>query len=206
MKTRIFNLIILDESGSMCSIKQQAISGVNETIQTIRAAQKKYEELEQYVTLVSFNSEAVKSIHDKLEIEKVKDLTGEEYIPNCSTPLYDAMGIALNNLRKSVAKDDKVLVTIITDGYENSSREYNGKAIKALVEELKSEGWVFTYIGANQNVEEVGASLSITNVLNFDTSDEGTKQMFSKENLSRSRWFHRVANKDSDLDENFFEE
>jgi hypothetical protein len=40
MKTRIFNLIILDESGSMSSIEQEAISGVNETIQTIRAAQR----------------------------------------------------------------------------------------------------------------------------------------------------------------------
>ena len=46
MKTKIFNLIILDESGSMESIKQQAITGVNETIQTIRNAQKQHEEQE----------------------------------------------------------------------------------------------------------------------------------------------------------------
>ena len=48
MKQRVFNLIILDESGSMSSIERQAIDGVNETVQTIRAAQKKHEEQEHY--------------------------------------------------------------------------------------------------------------------------------------------------------------
>ena len=57
MKTRIFNLIILDESGSMMSIKKEAIDSVNETLQTIRAAQKKHEDQEHYVTLVTFNND-----------------------------------------------------------------------------------------------------------------------------------------------------
>ena len=49
MKTRIFNLIILDESGSMYSIKHQAVTGVNETVQTIKSAQKQYENQEHFV-------------------------------------------------------------------------------------------------------------------------------------------------------------
>ena len=64
MKTRIFNLIILDESGSMQSIKQAAINGMNETVQSINEAQKKHEEQERVVTLVTFNSSAVKTIYD----------------------------------------------------------------------------------------------------------------------------------------------
>lgn len=82
-------------------------------------------------------------------------------------PLYDAMGNAINTLRKSVADDDAGLVTIIPDGYENASSEYNGPAIKKLVETMKSKGWIFTYIGANQNVEAVAATISITNTLSF---------------------------------------
>ena len=39
MKTRIFNLIILDESGSMSCVKRQTIDGCNETINTIITAQ-----------------------------------------------------------------------------------------------------------------------------------------------------------------------
>ena len=172
MKQRVFNLIILDESGSMSSIEKQAIDGLNETVQTIRAAQKKHPEQEHLVSLVSFNSDEVKTIYDKVKAERVEELTDKQYVPSCYTPLYDAMGNAINALRKSVAHDDAVLVTIITDGYENASSEYNGPAIKKLVETLKSKGWIFTYIGANQDVEAVASTISITNTLSFTASEE----------------------------------
>lgn len=206
MKTRIFNLIILDESGSMSSIEREAISGVNETIQTIRAAQKNYEDQQHFVTLVSFNSSSVKTIYDCLEVEKVEELTNNEYVPACSTPLYDAMGDSLTKLRKKVAEEDKVLVTVITDGYENASHEYNCSAIKQLVESLKQKGWVFTYIGANQNSQEVALNISINNVMNFQTTSAGTNAMFAKENKSRMNWFTKVSKGCQNLSENFFEE
>lgn len=206
MKTKIFNLIILDESGSMESIKQQAITRVNETIQTIRNAQKQHEEQEHYVSLVSFNSSSVKNIYDCKQANQVEELTDKLYIPDCCTPLYDAMGLSLNKLRKSITEEDKVLVTIITDGYENASQEYSGEAIKALVDSLRSKGWVFTYIGANQDVEKVAATISVTNVMSFQTSVEGTKEMFEKEKKSRKRWFEKVANGCTNLAENFFDD
>lgn len=206
MKTRIFNLIILDESGSMSSIEQEAISGVNETIQTIRVAQKKYEEQEHFVTLISFNSDAVKSIYDCLEVGKVKELTSKEYIPACCTPLYDAMGDSLTKLQKMVAEKDKVLVTVVTDGYENDSHEYNGSTIKGLVEKLKQKGWVFTYIGANQDSQEVAFNISINNAMNFQTTPTGTHEMFAKENKSRMNWFTKVSQGCQNLSENFFED
>lgn len=193
MKKRVFNLIILDESGSMSSIERQAIDGVNETVQTIRAAQKKHPEQEHYVTLVSFNSDEVKTIYDKTEAERVEELSEKQYQPSCGTPLYDAMGNALTKLRKSVADDDVVLVTVITDGYENASHEYNAASIKSLVESLKAKGWIFTYIGANQDVEKVASTISITNTLSFSASAVGTRQMFATEKKARTRLFDRLA-------------
>lgn len=193
MKKRVFNLIILDESGSMSSIERQAIDGVNETVQTIRAVQKKHPEQEHFLTLVSFNSDAVKTIYDKTQAEKVEDLSEKQYQPSCGTPLYDAMGNALTNLRKSVAEDDVILVTVITDGYENASHEYNGAAIKSLVESLKAKGWIFTYIGANQDVEKVAATISINNTLSFSANVEGTRAMFATEKKARTRLFDRLA-------------
>ena len=92
MKTRIFNLIIIDESGSMCSIKKEAIDSVNETIQTIRSAQKKHEGQEHYVSLVTFNDD-VKTVYDCVNVDEVKELNAETYRPDCCTALYDAMGI-----------------------------------------------------------------------------------------------------------------
>ena len=210
MKTRIFNLIIIDESGSMQSIKKAAIDSVNETIQTIRSAQKKHEGQEHYVSLVTFNDE-VKSIYECVPVDEVKELTAETYQPDCCTALYDAMGISLNALRKKVADDDKVLVTVVTDGYENASKEYSGKAIKALVDELKAKGWVFAYIGANQDVEAVASTISITNVLNFEATVEGTALMGATVGNARSRLFDRIADLGSsfsaaDANEDFFKE
>ena len=192
MKTRIFNLIIIDESGSMQSIKTAAIDSVNETIQTIRSAQKKYDNQEHYVSLVTFNDD-VKTVYECVLVDEVKELTAETYQPDCCTALYDAMGISLNALRKKVAEDDKVLVTVVTDGYENASKEYSGKAIKALVDELKAKGWVFAYIGANQDVEAVAATISITNVLKFEATDLGTACMSERVVKGRSRWFSKIA-------------
>ena len=82
MKQRVFNLIILDESGSMCSIEKQAIDGVNETVQTIRAAQKKHEDQEHYLTLVSFNSDAVNTIYENVEADRVTEAIAH-YMGQC---------------------------------------------------------------------------------------------------------------------------
>lgn len=186
-------MIILDESGSMISIMKQALDGVNETIQTIRAAQKKHDDQEHILSLVSFNSADVKTIYNLVEVDKAEELTDRQYRPSCGTPLYDAMGQAITELRKHVADSDAVLVTVITDGYENASREYNGEAIKALVESMKAKGWIFTYIGANQDVEKVAATISITNSLSFKANAVGTQAMFARERKARSRWFDRLA-------------
>ena len=208
MKTRIFNLIIIDESGSMQSIKKEAIDSVNETIQTIRSAQKKHEEQEHFVSLVTFNDD-VKTVHDCVPVSEVTELISETYQPACCTALYDAMGISLNKLHPKVADVDKVLVTVVTDGYENASREYSGKAIKALVDELKDKGWVFAYIGANQDVEAVAATISITNVMNFETTSAGTQMMTDRVNRSRERLYCCMAEPDfsaAEANENFFDE
>ena len=204
MKTRIFNLIIIDESGSMEVIKQQAINSVNETIQTIRAAQERNENQEHFVTLVSFNDRA-KTINDCAAIDNIQELTAESYQPDCCTALYDAMGMSLNALRKKVADIDKVLVTVVTDGYENASQEYNLRTIKALVEKLKTKGWVFAYLGANQDAEEVAFSMSIDNAMRWESTREGTAYMSERLNYSRSRWYDEAAT-NSERIKGFFDE
>jgi Mg-chelatase subunit ChlD len=143
MKVNVFNLIILDESGSMESIKKPALDGLNETLQSIQSAQKTHKDLQQhYVSLISFNSAGIKTFLDKVPVSEIRLLTKKDYQPSNSTPLFDAMGYGLTNLRKNLdeQKTNQVLVTIITDGCENASKEYNGKMIKSLVQELKELG------------------------------------------------------------------
>ncbi len=192
MKTRVFNLIILDESGSMSCIERQALTGVNETLQTIRRAQEKYPEQEQYVTFVPFQSGSIKFVRDCEPIANVKDLEPKDYNPGTCTPLYDAIGLSVNHLKKNVAETDSVLVTIITDGYENDSHEFTSRDISRIVEEMKSKGWLFTYIGANQDAIEVAKTMNIKNAMNFVQDEAGTREMFAKERRSRDRFMGAV--------------
>lgn len=206
MKTRIFNLLILDESGSMSSIEKQAVDSVNETLQSVRAAQEKYkDEQDHFVSFVTFNSSGVKTILDRVEAQKAEDITQAQFNPACCTPLYDAIGLSVYELKKSVAENDKVLVTIVTDGYENASREYNQASVKAMTEKLGKQGWTFAYIGANQDAMAVSHGLGIKNAMNFEATVCGTVAMSQKLSSSRSRWFDRIAENDICADEDFFE-
>lgn len=151
MNSKIYNVVILDKSGSMTSIRKQAVDSVNETFGCIRSMRKKNAEQEQFVTLVAFCGCEQKVIYENTPIEKVNNITPSDYEPCCMTPLYDAIGNVCTRLHTTVKDDESasVAVTIITDGYENASREFSAKAIKALIEAYKQEGWMFAYIGAD---------------------------------------------------------
>ena len=193
MKQKIYNLIVLDASGSMYTIRQEAIAGVVETIQTIRSAQEKNAGQEQLLSLVVFNGSSIDTVYDRMPIANVPDFNEKDYQPTDNTPLYDAMGNAITHLRRHIQEDDNVLVTIITDGYENSSVEWNRQQILQLVEELKKTNWLFTYIGANQDALAVAKDMGIDHSMNFRSDSKDTKGMFLKEKLSRCAFYDKLA-------------
>ncbi len=186
-RTKVYNVIILDKSGSMSSIARQAIEGVNETIASIKRSQEKHPEQDNELTLVAFCGCEIKNIYNQCPIHKVENITTRDYMPCCMTPLYDAIGNTITKIHKLMENEENAIasVTIITDGYENASKEYSHKAIKSLIEAYKSEGWLFAYIGADHDVETVSYSLSIDNKLRFEKTERGTSDMF--DNLQSSR-------------------
>lgn len=190
---RVYNLIILDESGSMTAIEKQAVSGLNETFQTICNAQREHHEQQHFVSLVTFNSARIRTVMNRQAVESNKSIRWTDYIPNDCTPLFDAMGRSLNELKSHVEDEDVVLVTIITDGYENASREYNGIHIKNLVAELRAKGWVFAYIGTNQDVDAVADDMGIRSRMSYEYSDTGAYEMFEKERRSKDMFFSRLS-------------
>ena len=189
---RVFNLIILDESGSMSSIEKQAVSGLNETFQTIRNAQKEHKEQQHFISFVTFNSAKIKTVMNRQAVSSDKKLKWTDYNPDDCTPLFDAMGRSLNELKGHVGEEDVVLVTIITDGYENASREYSGRDIKNLVAQLKEKGWVFAYIGTNQDVDAVADDMGIRSRMHYEYSDLGASEMFRTESRSKREFFARL--------------
>ena len=193
MEQKIFNLIVLDASGSMYSIRNEAVAGVVETIQTIRTSQEENANQEHLLSLVVFNGKYITIVFDRMPITKVPDLNEKDYQPTDNTPLYDAMGYSITNLQRYIDEDDNVLVTIITDGYENASREWNHQRIYQLVEDLKKKNWLFTYIGANQDALKVAKDMGIDHSMNYISDAEGTKAMFRKELRSRKSFYDKLA-------------
>lgn len=193
MTKKVFNLIVLDESGSMCSIERATVSGLNETIQSIKHAQEMHGEQEHYVSLMSFNSEGRKYHYDCTPADSIKLFDGRDYEPNSCTPLYDAIGSGIAKLSRQVTDDDQVLVTIITDGLENDSHEYDYKALTRLMDRVKSRGWIITYIGANQDAIKTAHELHIDNGLEYDATPEGVKAMMETERKSRKVLYDCVS-------------
>ena len=194
-KTQIYNLVVLDKSGSMGMIRRAAMEGFNETLAGIKKAHREYAETQQhYISLVTFCSCSRDAVYDKVPVAEAEPLTLDQYEPCCCTPLYDAMGFALTSLRSHVKDIDDVavVVTIITDGLENASREYNRNSIRALVDSLKKEGWSFTFMGANQNSSEVAQSLAIRNSQDFDYSDEGIDKAYRRDRSSKMAYFSKL--------------
>ena len=197
----IYNVIILDESGSMSSIYRETLQSMNEVLGGIRKNQEEFPDQQHFVTFVTFEGQGIEGIkvrRDRVPIRTIADLTEKDYRPGGCTPLYDAMGKTLNDLEGLVNAEDKVMATIITDGYENASTEYSGRTVKTLVERLRKKGWVFAYIGANQDAVEVAKDLNIANALNYDASPTGMMELrFSLKKASRR--MSKLAHEDADL-------
>ena len=186
---RVFNLLVVDESGSMAIIQKQALMGINETLDTIAKMQKTHKELEQHITLLTFDSSHKRLIYDNFTADMAHKLGYNDYRPGGATPLYDAIGMGIAKINAQTSDEDSVLVTIITDGEENCSEEYNLNMIKNLIGKLKKQGWTFTFIGTDSlDVEGIAADMGIDNHLSFSEDAKGTEEMFKHERMSRERF------------------
>lgn len=196
-KAHIYNLIIVDESGSMSHLRESTLSGINETIQTIRSSQEEYAETQEHrLTLVTFSTRSylspVRTIIDNQPILDVKEF--ERYKPDGCTPLYDAMGQSLTQLHQNIKDDEDAtaVVTVLTDGLENSSKEWNAYRLRRLIEQLKEEGWSFSYMGSAHKVKEVTDLLSIDNVVEFSHDNLGSDNTWRRERSSKMAYYEKM--------------
>jgi hypothetical protein len=144
--------VILDRTGSMESIRDDTIGGFNTFLQD----QKKLPGTAT-LTLVQFDTQdPYEVIHRFMPIQDIPELTRETYVPRASTPLLDAMGRGINDLEKSIVdlkeedRPSKVVVVIVTDGQENSSREFRKDQIEKMVKEkTEQNAWQFVFLSAD---------------------------------------------------------
>lgn len=191
-------VFILDRSGSMSGLENDTIGGYNSLLQ-----KQKNEAGEALVTTVLFDDK-YEMIHDCADIKTIKPMTNKEYYARGCTALLDAVGKTINTVstrHKSLPENEipsKTVVVIITDGYENASREFNQATIKAMIERQKEESnWEFLFLGANIDAEQVAGKYGISKDMsvNYEADSVGIKTNFSavSNTLSHARMDYSLS-------------
>ena len=138
------------------------------------------------VTTVLFDNN-YEILHDRIDIRAVSPISEKEYQVGGSTALLDAIGRTIHktgNAQKHTANEyraEKVMFVIITDGEENSSREYSAQRIKQMIERQKIRyGWEFIFLGANIDAVETAGRFGISadRAQNYHSDSEGVKLNF----------------------------
>lgn len=181
-------VLVLDESGSMLQMKESTINGVNEYVDTFAKGERAKDVR---FTLVTFSSERTTVHYDNKKLKNVLPLTSEVYVPNGMTPLYDAIGSAINAVDGKRNDGDDVLVVIQTDGLENYSKEYTAAKIVDLIESKKKEGWTFAFLGANIDAFASASALGISRGNTIAYASATTFETFSKAAFAGSQHVSR---------------
>ncbi len=194
MKTDYTHIsLVLDRSGSMSTIAADTIGGFN---QFLKAQQELPGECS--LTLVQFDTQSIDTLYQAAPIRAVMPLNSETFQPRGGTPLYDAIGQAINSTGKflkdkwEIHRPAKVVFVIITDGQENSSREFDrDRVLKMIQHQREAYKWEFVFIGANQDAMQAGQGIGVAaaNCLSNVANSAGTSATYHamSSNLARMR-------------------
>ena len=182
MKKGLTELVfILDKSGSMGGLETDTIGSYNTMLK-----KQQLVDGECHITTVLFDID-YELLHDRIDIKAVSPITEKEYQVGGSTALLDAIGSTIHkigNAQKYTADDyraEKVMFVVITDGEENSSREYSAEKVKAQIERQKTKyGWEFIFLGANIDAVETAGRFGIRadRAQNYHADSEGVELNF----------------------------
>ena len=160
MKNLTELVFIIDKSGSMSGLESDTIGGFNSLIK-----KQKKEEGDALVSVVFFNDNQ-DVVLDRVDINKVKELTENDYVCMSCTALLDAFGDSIKHIRnihKYARKEDipeKTVFVIMTDGLENASEKYRYHDVKRLIGRAKEESnWEFLFLGAN--IDAIGEAKNL---------------------------------------------
>jgi len=199
MKQGLVELVfILDKSGSMSGLESDTIGGYNSML-----AKQKQVEGECVVTTVLFDH-GYELLHDRIDIKAVQAITEDDYQVGGSTALLDAMGRTINKIataQKNTSEEyraEMVMCVIITDGEENSSREFSLEKVKQLVEQHKEKAnWEFVFLGANMDAIQTAGYFGISSdrAQSFHADKEGVALNFAvmSESVAEFRRSGKVA-------------
>lgn len=189
-------VVILDKSGSMGSVQQETATMFNNYVKELEK-----DTAAKYRLSLSLFDTTVERRHVDIPLEDTVELDSVNYMPNGWTALYDAIGLTVNELKKKVKEGDKVLVVVITDGAENSSKEYGSTQVKDMITEAEKNGWKFVYLGANQDSWTNSQNLGFrsNSVADFNATTKGlsrTEQIIAANTMSYAASVDHMDNSD----------
>jgi len=168
--------IVLDESGSMLTCQDSTIAGFNEFVHGQRKAESNAGL--GYLSLIKFDSPHIKTVFNNRPLNEVPLLDKSNYRPSGGTNLLDAIGNAIESVNSVLSQSRKkdrpgVIITIMTDGEENASNQYNRSQIKEMVAAAEKADWTFTFLGANIDAFSVGSTFGMnnSNSVNYNTGN-----------------------------------
>jgi hypothetical protein len=175
-KSKLRIIVLLDASGSMQGMKSEAIQAVNLFVKKQQESKTNDEVVFDFFT---FNSESRHLVVNK-PLAEVNPIPEDQYTPEGSTSLYDTIGYVLDFYKN----DHDVLLVVMTDGYDTSSKKYTGKTIKPLLDQRKISpfDWEPVWLGADPTVTQIGTDLGVnaSASVNFGMLREYSDQVFSK--------------------------
>ncbi len=167
-KTHI--IFIIDESGSMMSTAGDVRGGFNGYVEKLRGDGQSYS-----LTAIKFGTK-VRPLFANLALSDVPLLTEANYMPLDSTALYDAIGHGMATAKDQWGTSEKpyrVIFIIMTDGFENASKEYSKDMIVSEIKKREEAGnWTFVYLGADQDAWSIAGQLGFAqgNVMSYASS------------------------------------
>jgi hypothetical protein len=181
MKNTIHYALILDQSGSMQSLKQEVISSYNEQVDAIKKLKKSNPDSEIKFTLCIFNDE-IEFKFISQDIARMRKIKPDDYQPDSCTALYDAMGITITKIRDHLKPGDQVFIAIFTDGLENASTDFSAGDIRKLLVQADENGWTVRFFCRYEDSVYYKKKLDIadTNILNISLNEAGLKVMESE--------------------------
>jgi len=142
--------ILLDRSGSMASLWDEALSSINSYVAKLKKKDNVY--------LAAFDNE-YEVVRD-CKAEGWDGITNEDLTPRGVTALYDSCGKIMAKAEEDGAK--KTILVVMTDGYENASKEHTQASIKAKVKQFEDNKWEVIFLGANFDaVDAVSGGLGV---------------------------------------------
>lgn len=174
-------ICIIDRSGSMESIRSDAIGGFNRFL-----ADQQAPEDPARLTMVLFDDQ-YEVVYDGTDIRDVKRLTNRTFVPRGSTALLDAIGKTLNTVSARFAdmpandRPEKVIVVILTDGQENASREFTLPVVRKMITTYTNDlKWDFIYLAANQDAfaESEKMGIAADKTMHFSADSSGCSQIY----------------------------